>query len=227
MQLFVDKFLGGSFSCFGGIDGAQQRVYILVKKDGAVKNPHIHEPSQSFLSKEWHFDVGGDFRLLPYKFARTPVVVEGEIGPGDKPTSVYFMALHTKSKFIAKGKELWTSRNPSLQMEFIKKAVKNRRRIAGECSRTRACIDRCIFAVNPEALVLVSGDLNDGPGMDFFESYYLLGDSVAMLMGSPFYQKARWQFLIARKLACSLTAVTFVETLASLLARAWRLRGQG
>ncbi len=34
--------------------------------------------------------------------------------------------------------------------------------------------------------MIVSGDLNDGPGMDFFEEFYLLFDSVDALLGTPF-----------------------------------------
>jgi hypothetical protein len=192
MQLFVKVFLDDTFHCFGGIDGAQQRVYILVKKTGKVQNARVHAASMEFLSKEWYFDVDGLFKLEPYKFTRTPLVVEAEIAVEGDPTKkspIFFMALHTKSKFIAKGKELWTSKNPNLQMDFIRKAVKNRRRIAAECARTRACIDKIIFSKHPNALILVAGDFNDGPGMDFFEEFYLLGDSIALLMGSPFAMK--------------------------------------
>lgn len=191
MQFFVKTFLDDAFNCFGGLDGAQQRVYILVRKTGKVQNAKVHTASMEFLQKEWYFDVDGSFQLESYKFTRTPLVVEGEIvvdAAGTK-APIFFMALHTKSKFIAKGKELWTSKNPNLQMDFIKKAVKNRRRIAAECARTRACIDKIIFAKYPDALILVAGDFNDGPGMDFFEEFYLLGDSIALLMGSPFAMK--------------------------------------
>lgn len=38
-------------------------------------------------------------------------------------------------------------------------------------------------------MVIVSGDMNDGPGMDFFEEYYMLFDSVDALMGNYFHKK--------------------------------------
>jgi hypothetical protein len=39
---------------------------------------------------------------------------------------------------------------------------------------------------DPNPLVIISGDMNDGPGMDFFEEYYLLFDSVNALLGNYF-----------------------------------------
>jgi len=105
-------------------------------------------------------------------------------------TPIYFIALHTKSKYVQQGQQMWNYRNPATQMEYIKKSVANRRRIAAECIRTRKCIDDIIFGdTEKDAFVLVAGDFNDGPGMDFFEEYYLLGDSVESLMGSVFQKK--------------------------------------
>ena len=40
--------------------------------------------------------------------------------------------------------------------------------------------------------------MNDGPGMDFFEEYYLLFDSVDALLGSPFYHKKMLRPLLIR-----------------------------
>lgn len=43
MRLFVKTYLGDNFYVFGGIDGGQQRIYILVRKDGPVQNAADHE----------------------------------------------------------------------------------------------------------------------------------------------------------------------------------------
>ena len=40
------------------------------------------------------------------------------------------------------------------------------------------------------------GDLNDGPGRDFFEERYLLFDSIDALLGSPFSGKKLLQPLL-------------------------------
>jgi hypothetical protein len=38
----------------------------------------------------------------------------------------FFIALHAKSKAIAHGKQLWTSRDPHNMLAFVKKGIKNR-----------------------------------------------------------------------------------------------------
>jgi hypothetical protein len=45
---------------------------------------------------------------------------------------------------------------------------------------------RFVFDREEEPLLVVSGDLNAGPGMDFFERYYLMTSGLDALMGSPF-----------------------------------------
>ena len=35
---------------------------------------------------------------------------------------------------------------------------------------------KIIFKLYEEPHIIVSGDMNDGPGFDLFEEYYLLGD---------------------------------------------------
>jgi hypothetical protein len=37
-----------------------------------------------------------------------------------------------------------------------------------------------VYSKNPAPFIVVSGDMNDGAGMDMFEEKYLLGDSVGM-----------------------------------------------
>ena len=44
MRLFVTTYMNDNFDVFGGLDGAQQRIYILVRKDGPVKNAADHQP---------------------------------------------------------------------------------------------------------------------------------------------------------------------------------------
>jgi len=143
----------------------------------------------SFLKESWSFDVNGDFNLTNYNYTRRPVLVKATLEIDDESRPIYFVSLHTKSKFIQSGKSLWDSNNPFLQMNYIRKSIKNRRRIASECNRTRKMIDDVLLEENPEAYILVAGDMNDGPGYDFFETFYLLFDSVERLMGSPFNQK--------------------------------------
>jgi hypothetical protein len=62
----------------------------------------------------------------------------------------------------------------------------------------RKCLDHCIFSRFAQPFVVVSGDLNDGPGLDFFEEYFLLFDSVDVLLGSAFSKTRMLEPLLIR-----------------------------
>jgi hypothetical protein len=40
---------------------------------------------------------------------------------------------------------------------------------------------------NRDSLVIVTGDLNDGPGIDYFEKYYMTHNTTDILLGSTYY----------------------------------------
>ena len=88
-------------------------------------------------------------------------------------------------KHIPRARELWETNDIDDKMTYIKKAVENRRRIAAEIQRCRQLID-LIMDENPNANVIVAGDVNDGPGADLFEQRYLLSNASDALLGSPF-----------------------------------------
>ncbi|EDQ90319.1 uncharacterized protein MONBRDRAFT_32048 [Monosiga brevicollis MX1] len=111
---------------------------------------------------------------------------------------VFACTLHAKSKHVANGRSRWESHNDADKQEFIQQAVKNRRRIVGECLRLRECLNRFVFARHENPLLVVSGDLNAGPGMDFFERFYLMTSGLDALMGSPFNHNKMLQALLIR-----------------------------
>lgn len=180
---------------------SQQQIYILVKKKDMFGKPRISHSMNEYLSQPWVFDVNGDCSLEEYSFTRRPLVIEIDINfsgeeKGNLSNSyekkLFVVAIHAKSKYINKGVKLWQSKNQHERQKYIRAAVKNRRRIAGECLRLRKAIDNVIFGSESknsktlaEPWIIVSGDLNDGPGLDYFEEYYLLGDCVHSLLGSP------------------------------------------
>jgi len=158
-----------------------------VKKGCDLKNPHVFVPGNDYLSKPWHFDVTGTFELQEYNFIRRPVIVEAEFEAHGETLPIYFVAVHAKSKYINRGEKMWKGSSAEKD-QFIKKAICNRRKIAGECGRLRKCLEETVYSKHPSPMVVVSGDMNDGPGMDFFEEYYLLFDSVDVLMGNSFHR---------------------------------------
>lgn len=180
MKLFVDSFLGGQYVVIGGLENLTQQLFLLIRKNGPVTHPEIHAPSLQFLTKSWFYDVDGDRALHEYKFTRRPLVVNATLQ--GKP--VFFIVVHLKSKFVARGRSMWLSERPEEVEHFVNKAIANRRRIQAESFRLRQCI---ADVIGLEEATIVSGDFNDGPGCGFFEEFYGLINILDALLGSEFY----------------------------------------
>ncbi len=186
MELFVRTYLldaqgNDLFDIFGGIDGGSQKVYILVKKGGKFSNPVLAEDQSTLkLQNPWESDVDGDLNLEGYEFTRLPLVVDGKVGNKD----FRIITLHTKSKYVHNGENLW--KNADTKMQFIIAAMKNRRRISAEAMRMRGYLDD-LLEQDAESRVIVTGDLNDGPGIDYFESHYLTHNVTDIILGSTYY----------------------------------------
>ncbi len=183
MQLFVSYYLDDSFDVFGGFDGGAQKIYALVKNDGGFGEPRIAtDDLTQGLQEPWQADIDGDHRLENYDFTRLPLVLEGETGENGQIARI--VTLHTKSKYVHGGRELFE--NVATRREFVIAALKNRRRISSEAMRTRRYLDD-LMKSTPESLIIVTGDFNDGPGIDYFETRYLTHNVTDILLGSTYY----------------------------------------
>ena len=193
LQLFIDTYLSENgqplYNCFLGDTGAAQKVGLLYKPgsvDSAELAPHA---SIENLIDPWQADVDGDAVLDEYHFTRTPLVVDLTIG--GNPLQVIVM--HTKSNFINGGQELWD--DPAQRQNYVVAALKNRRRISTEGMRVRTYLDaRLDHDIGTP--VIVMGDLNDGPGLDYFEELYLAHNVTDILIGSAF--QPEWLFTHAQ-----------------------------
>jgi endonuclease/exonuclease/phosphatase family metal-dependent hydrolase len=103
---------------------------------------------------------------------------------------VRFIVLHTKSNFINQGREKWN--DPVRKPAYIKEALQDRRRISTEAMRARRYVDERV-AADAATRVLVLGDLNDGPGTDYFEQNYLSHNCLDILVGSAFEPEANFR----------------------------------
>jgi endonuclease/exonuclease/phosphatase family metal-dependent hydrolase len=185
MQLFVSTYLSDHgadlFDVFGGIDGRSQKIYALVKKDGAFKNCVLAMDSETQkLGNEWESDVNGDGVAEPYRFTRLPLVIEGNLDSGKRCKVI---AMHTKSNYVQGGEKMW--KNLEARQEFINIALTDRRRISSEAMRTRQYLGNLINN-DTNAAVIVTGDMNDGPGLDYFELRYLTHNVIDIVLGSTF-----------------------------------------
>lgn len=185
MRLFVSTYLSYNdknlFDVFGGIDGGAQKIYALVKKSGALKNCDLVTDNLTQKLKEtWDSDIDGDGVAEPYKFTRLPLVIEGDSNDGEK---CRIITMHTKSNYVQNGETMWNA--PAKRQKFINLALENRRRISSEAMRIRMYLDELIIS-NPNANIIINGDLNDGPGLDYFELRYLTHNVIDIILGSTF-----------------------------------------
>jgi predicted extracellular nuclease len=182
LRLFIDRYLTdngtGRYECVIGDSGGAQKLALLYKPDvalfalaPAVEIGEVVDP--------WLADVDGDAVLDEYRFTRTPLITRATIGG----TVLEVIVTHLKSNFINQGKKLW--QDPATRTDFVRAALKNRRRIATEAMRLRSYLNRRLTA-DPSAAIVVLGDLNDGPGQDYFEQLYLAHNVTDILLGSPY-----------------------------------------
>lgn len=179
LELFVSEHLGGDYEFILSDDGGAQKLAVLFKP-GAVESAQLTPHTDvADLIDQWEADVDGDAVLDGYSFTRSPLAVDLDIG-GHR---LQVIVAHLKSNFINEGKDLWD--DPARRQEFVIAALRNRRRISAEGMRVRGYLDRRL-AEDPDAAIVVLGDLNDGPGLDYFEGRYLTHNVTDIIVGSAF-----------------------------------------
>ena len=182
MALFVKHFLDGRFQIVGPAGKGQQKLYALVNNDSRVVTSisRVNEELGFNFDDVWDVDIDADLVRDEYRFTRPPLVMKIQTKTNK---TIRLLSLHTKSKYVHNGKEMWE--DPARRQGFVVKALEARRRISAESMRVREYLDVC-FDANIEAPIVVTGDLNDGPGLDYFERHYLTHNVTGLISGSPF-----------------------------------------
>lgn len=182
MALFVGKYLNDGYKIHGPAGKGQQKLFALEKKDSNVVSGvvRVEEELEFDFDDVWEVDIDADLAIDEYRFTRPPLVLKVTTS-----TNMTFRLLniHTKSKYVHRGRRLWE--NPATKQEFIVQALKARRRISAEAMRIREYLNS-VFAEEPEARIVVAGDFNDGPGLDYFERRYLTHNVAGLIAGGPF-----------------------------------------
>jgi endonuclease/exonuclease/phosphatase family metal-dependent hydrolase len=185
MRLFVEQHLGNAYDVWGpSRGGGAQRMFALTKRANTVLTDagisSITEDHGVDLIDSWTVDIDADHELDDYQFTRAPLLLLIE---GITPAPIRVLSLHTKSKYVHRGRRLWN--NPDTREEYVKQALVARRRISAEGMRVREYLNLC-FDQDPKARLIVTGDFNDGPGLDYFERLYLTHNVAGLVAGSPF-----------------------------------------
>lgn len=185
VELFLDQFLtipnGETWRVLSGAGGAQKLI-IAARTDRNVSSLTIADDTAGMavqLDADYEADTDGDAVLeTDTSFAREPQVVDLDA----HGHSIRIINCHLKSKHVPDGERLFNGTQAE-RREFIRAALVNRRRISAEAFRIRSYLDE-LFDSDPDRLILLVGDLNDGPGFDFFERKYLTHSVVDLVFGS-------------------------------------------
>ena len=130
---------------------------------GHKTNPPFNESFQA--------DSDADGIKELYKHFRPPL--EAKITRSDGGDDFGLIVVHAKSKGIFSAMD---------RVHFERTSDRNRRKLFAECSSIRLRIEEWLEGDRP---VVVMGDVNDGPGFDYYESRF--GRSaVEMIMGDVF-----------------------------------------
>ena len=175
MDLFINTYLDGQYSCDFGSDGRAQKIFFLYKKD---KFDQVNKIETDY--NPLGFDVNGDFIIDEVKFTRSPLEMNFSIGN----KSFRLFGIHLKSPYINDGERLWN--DPETRNEYIKESLVNRRRLLTEAIAVRERMDS-ILQEQPNVVIL--GDLNDGPGKEYFEKLLLGLDITEKLLGDVYSPK--------------------------------------
>jgi endonuclease/exonuclease/phosphatase family metal-dependent hydrolase len=183
LQLFVDRFLDGRYDILGPSGSGQQKLYALIRKGGrAVAAARAEADGEVRFDVPFPVDIDGDLHLARYELTREPLLFDVTDAASGKPVRI--VNLHLKSKYVHMGEQLW--RDPATRIDFVRAALEARRRISAEAMRVRAYLDE-LLAEDGKRRIVVCGDLNDGPGSDYFEQHYLTHNlAAAALAGNPF-----------------------------------------
>jgi len=132
-------------------------------RPGAKKNPPFNE--------KFEIDSDADGIREIYRHYRPPL--ELKITRADGGADFWMMVVHAKSKGIF---------NATDRVHYERTSERNRRKLFAECSSIRRRVEEWLDQDRP---TIVMGDINDGPGFDYYEGRF--GRSaVELIMGDLF-----------------------------------------
>ncbi|MCZ4279643.1 endonuclease/exonuclease/phosphatase family protein [Kiloniella laminariae] len=189
MKEFCDNDLAGKWQLIEAADDqygirGSQYIWFLVKNHLASDASLLPVATfREFAGESWKVHYWGDFEEQTHRHYRTPQTLlldwRGE--------RLEFIGLHLKSKFVQRGASDWAAGGQQKQ-DYIRAAIKARIKLTTEAQNVRNYIDRK-FAQLAAPNIFVMGDLNDGPGKEYFERQYLFFDLLSNIQGDVFFAR--------------------------------------
>lgn len=189
VRAFCHDDLGGGWTVIEAGDGdyatrGAQWIWFLVRSNLAGDASLLPIATyQDFAGASWVVHYWGDFDEHNHRHYRHPQTLILE-WMGER---IEFIGLHLKSKFVMRGESDWNA-GGERRLNFIRDAIKARIKLTTEATNVRAYIDRK-FAQRPDPCIFVMGDLNDGPGKEFFEDRFLFFDLLSNIQGDVFFAR--------------------------------------
>lgn len=186
---FCAQDLGGDWVPVRAADGeyatrGKQWIWFLVRQPLAAQASLLPVSTwDDFAGGSWKVNYWSDFTAKSHRHYRHPqVLVVDWLGQ-----RVEFVGLHLKSKFIQHSVSDWNAGGERREA-YVLDALKARVKLTTEASNVRNYIDRR-FAQTENPAIFVLGDLNDGPGKEFFEQNYLFFDLLSNVQGDVFFAR--------------------------------------
>jgi len=204
MEQFLDQFVDGdSWTIRRGSGGAQALLIAarLDRVDALDDGPTVAGGID--IAQGFKADINADLEFDDVVFARKPqvaiVTVDGQ--------PITLINNHLKSKFVSGAEALFNAGGDD-RKSFFADALIARRRISGEAYKIRAFIDEMLIA-DESAQIVITGDLNDGPGSDFFEENFLPHSVVDRVFGSVFHRNRQLTHVLLHGDSTDFTAQFF------------------
>jgi len=180
MENFLSKYVDSNWTTIRGETGGSQKPYVLFRDFPGLQSANVI----GFNATQWsypfidHDEKTGKFAFKDKKFSRLPVEVLFKTNKG----SFSVVCLHVKSKFSFQSSNAKSS-DPEKRRRGIAEGLEQRARILQEASLLRGHVQAHPFNAEVKGRMLVAGDLNDGPGVDFFEKRFFSTDCLSRLRG--------------------------------------------
>lgn len=161
----------------------KQWIWFLVRR-GLRDQMFLLEPAtwKALCGDRWDCHFWGDTTASRHKHYRHPQVLVYQ----SDGFRAEFIGLHLKSKFVNHGQSMWN--DPARRDDFVREALKARIKMTTEATNVRHYVDMKFGQIENPA-IFVMGDLNDGPGKEYFEDRYLFFDLVSNLQGEVFFAR--------------------------------------
>lgn len=180
LEQFLADFVDSGFTVAAGETGGSQKPYIAFKSfQGLQSTTEI-----DFSAPEWkypfltHSEDTGHYSQKNQSFTRLPVEVLFETTKG----TFSVICLHLKSKFSMKASSALSS-DPEKRTIAISEGLEQRARILQEATLLRDYVQNHLFKGSVKDRIIIAGDLNDGPGKDFFETRFFSTDVMRRIRG--------------------------------------------